>query len=101
MLKADLKVTDKKATIVLEGRADTPSSTCVKTEFDKAVEQGCNEFEFDLNAVEYVCSATLRTFLMAQKTCNAQGYTMCLIGANEGVKDVFEITGFSSIINLV
>ncbi len=100
MLKADLNVNDKKAVIVLEGRADTPSSGCVKTEFDKAVEQGCTEFEFDLKSVEYVCSATLRAFLMAQKVCNAKGYTMYLTGANEGVKDVFEITSFSSIINL-
>jgi anti-sigma B factor antagonist len=100
MLTANLKVNDKKATIVLKGRADTPSSICVKTEFEKGVEQGCTEFEFDLTAVEYVCSATLRTFLVAQKACNASGYSMYLTGANDGVKDVFEITGFSSIIDL-
>ncbi len=101
MLKANTVIENNKAVINLEGRADTISSECVSEEFDKAAEQGCDEFEFNLSGVEYICSATLRAFLKAQKQCNKEHYTMYITGASEGVKDVFEITSFTSIINII
>ena len=101
MLSSNLTLNDKKAVIKLEGTADTVSSEVVYTDFEKALDAGCSEFEFDLSAVEYVCSATLRAFIRAQKACNSKKYDMYLSGASEGVKDVFEIVGFSSIIRFV
>ncbi len=99
MLSSNLEINDKKAVIKLEGTADTISSEVVYTDFEKALNEGCNEFDFDLSNVEYVCSATLRAFLKAQKLCNSKDCKMYLTGASEGVKDVFEITGFASIIH--
>lgn len=101
MLEVNINVNDKKAVISVAGRADTPSSDKVYNELEKGIEMGCIEFEFDLSAVEYVCSATLRAFLKAQKLCNKDGYTMYITGASEGVKDVFEITGFTSMIDIM
>lgn len=101
MLEARVIIQNKKAVINLKGRADTPSSKCVYEEFEKAAEQGCTEFEFCLSDVEYICSATLRSFLAAQKYCNKNNLEMYITGASEGVKDVFEITSFSSIINIM
>ncbi|MCD8089325.1 MAG: STAS domain-containing protein [Clostridiales bacterium] len=100
MLEASLAVNEKKATVVLKGRADTVSSVCLYVEYEKAKKQGCSEFEFDMKEVEYICSATLRSFLKAQKDCNRNGTAMQITGASEGVKDVFELTGFSSIMNI-
>lgn len=101
MLEAKSAIENKKAVINLKGRADTVSSECVYEEFEKCAEKGCTEFEFDLSEVEYICSATLRAFLKAQKYCNKNNFEMCITGASEGVKDVFEITSFSSIINII
>ncbi len=101
MLKSSYEVQDKKAVIHLQGRADTVTSVCVYDSYEKAKEEGCDEFEFDMNEVEYICSATLRAFLKAQKECNKSGGYMYITGASEGVKDVFEITSFSSIINIM
>lgn len=100
MLNSNLTIEGNKAVIGLNGRADTLSSECVYTEFENAVNEGCTEFEFNLKEVEYVCSATLRAFLKAQKLCNSKGFEMYVTEASEGVKDVFEITSFSSIINI-
>ncbi|MCC8015750.1 MAG: STAS domain-containing protein [Eubacterium sp.] len=100
MLEAKLTIDDVKATIALSGRADTISSECVTDEYEKAKAEGCSEFEFSLKEVEYICSATLRAFLKAQKDCNKNGLAMQITGASEGVKDVFELTGFSSIMNI-
>ncbi len=101
MLSSKLEINDKKAVVRLEGTADTISSEIVYNDFEKALNEGCSEFEFDLSNVEYVCSATLRAFIKAQKMCNSKSCEMYLSGASEGVKDVFEITGFASIIRFV
>ncbi len=101
MLSSNLEINDKKAFIKLSGTADTVSSEIVYTDFEKALNEGCTEFEFSLADVEYVCSATLRAFIKAQKMCNSKSCDMYLSGASEGVKDVFEITGFASIIRFV
>ncbi len=101
MLEVKTEINDKKAVIYLAGKADTPSSEKVLTEFEAAVDAGCTEFVFDMSEVEYVCSFTLRVFQKAQKVCSANSYDMCLTGASEGVKDVFEITGFLSVINVL
>lgn len=101
MLSSNLEIKDKKAVINLSGTADTISSEVVYKDFEKALNEGCSEFEFNLSAVEYVCSATLRAFIKAQKACNSKSCNMYLSGASEGVKDVFELTGFASIIRFV
>ncbi|MCD8089393.1 MAG: STAS domain-containing protein [Clostridiales bacterium] len=100
MLKSNLEINEKKAVVHLQGRADTLSSECVFTSYEKAKAEGCNEIEFDMQGVEYICSATLRAFLKSQKDCNKNGFEMYVTGASDGVKDVFELTSFSSIINI-
>lgn len=101
MLNSELIVNEGKAVIRLEGRADTPSSECVYNEYENAVSKGVKEVEFNLKEVEYICSATLRAFLKAQKAAGKDGIEMYLKNCSEGVKDVFEITGFSSIIQII
>jgi anti-sigma B factor antagonist len=55
---------------------------------------------FDFNTMEYISSAGLRVLLTAQKKVNALGTEMKIIGANETVKEIFDITGFFGIINI-
>lgn len=50
--------------------------------------------------MEYISSAGLRVLLTAQKKVNALGTEMKIIGANETVKEIFDITGFFGIINI-
>ena len=47
----------------------------------------------------YVSSAGLRVILKVQKVMFSQG-KMKLVGVNESVMEVFEITGFSSILKI-
>ena len=49
--------------------------------------------------VEYISSAGLRIILKIQKLMLRQG-RMKLIGVNESVMEVFEITGFSDILTI-
>ena len=86
-------------TIAVEGRLETTTApeleAVIKSEID-----GITELTFDLSSLEYISSAGLRVLLSAQKTANKQGCSMKVIGANEIVKEVFEITGFSDILTI-
>ncbi len=82
-------------TLVLTGRLDTTTApaleTVIKTEL-----AGVTDLTLDFTALDYVSSAGLRVLLVAQKTMNAQG-KMKIVGVNEIVMEIFEVTGFSEV----
>ena len=89
---------DKLLTLTLEGRLDTTTVP----EFEKAANEipvEITELVIDAEKLEYVSSAGLRVFLMLQKKMNAQG-KMTVKGLTESVREVFDITGFSDILNI-
>lgn len=88
----------EKLTLALTGRLDTNSSPALEAELKQSV-SGVKELIFDFSEVEYISSAGLRILLAAQKVMNRQG-SMKLIGVNEDVMEVFEITGFSDILTI-
>ncbi len=89
---------DSSLTIAVEGRLETTTAPeleiVVKEELD-----GINALVFDFSKLDYISSAGLRVLLSAQKIMNNQG-TMKVLGANEIVTEVFDITGFSDILTL-
>ena len=84
----------ERLTLTLSGRLDTNSSPALKQSVG-----GVKELIFDFSGVEYISSAGLRVLLAAQKVMNRQG-SMKLIGVNDDVMEVFEITGFSDILTI-
>lgn len=84
-------------TITLKGRLDTTTAPQLEAEFGF---DGVTELVFDISGLDYVSSAGLRLFLSAHKTMLKQG-DMKIQGAQPVVKEVFDITGFADILNLV
>lgn len=91
-------IENEKVTLKLEGRLDTQTAPQFEQEID-GMEEGCKELILDMNALAYVSSAGLRVILKAQKYMNTKG-AMKLIGVNENVMEVFEITGFLDILTI-
>lgn len=60
---------------------------------------GVKSLIFDFAKVEYLSSAGLRILLVAQKVMSKQG-KMSLRHVNQSVMEVFEITGFSNILDI-
>lgn len=88
----------EKLIVAPEGRIDTATAP----EFEKTLGEilnGVLDLVLDMTKVEYISSAGLRVILKVQKVMFNQG-KMKLIGVNESVMEVFEITGFSSILNI-
>ena len=85
-------------TLTIEGRLDTTTApkleAVVKNELADVT-----TLTFDLSKLEYISSAGLRVLLSAQKTMNKQG-EMTVTGCSEEIMEIFEVTGFSDILNI-
>ena len=86
------------ATFIVAGRLDTQTAPELENELDTVLST-LKDLTFDMTNLEYVSSAGLRVILKAQKAMNAQG-SMKLIGVNDSIMEVFDITGFLDILTI-
>ena len=91
-------VEGKKLTLTVEGRLDTTTAPELEEAVKESVE-GIEELEMDFSNLEYISSAGLRVLLATQKIMSEKG-SMVIKGANETVKEVFEVTGFCDILTI-
>lgn len=87
-----------KLTVAIEGRLDTTTAPELENTFGSILD-GVTDLVLDMTNLEYVSSAGLRVILKIQKVMFNQG-KMKLVGVNESVMEVFEITGFSNILDI-
>ena len=84
-------------TIALEGRLDTTTAPELQKEISML--GNVTELIFDFEKLAYISSAGLRVLMVAHKGMSDKGGVK-IINANDDVKEIFEITGFDSILNI-
>ena len=88
----------KGVVVSLNGRMDAVSSP----DFDKTLEEllgeGEKDFVIDFTSLDYISSAGLRSILAAAKKLKGKQGSLLLSALKDVVKEVFEISGFSSIL---
>ena len=89
-----------KATFTLSGRLDTGTAPQLQAELIPAFDDSAH-VEIDFAELSYVSSAGLRVLLMGQKTAKVKGAAMQLVHVSAEIMEVFEMTGFSGILNIV
>ena len=93
------KIVDENGlTVALDGRLDTITSPELETALKGAIE-GVSELVMDFEKLDYISSAGLRVLLATQKQMNKQG-TMRVCHVNETIMEIFDVTGFSDILNI-
>jgi len=85
--------------VAIEGRLDTTTAPKLEEALKGEIE-GADLVEFDLSELVYVSSAGLRIFLMIQKEMMAKGGEMKLLNMPKSIKNIFDVTGFSSIMKI-
>ena len=92
------KINGASAVVAIVGRLDTQTAPELERELD-TIFPDLKDLTFDMTGLEYISSAGLRVILKTQKTMNAKG-SMKLIGVNETIMEVFDITGFIDILTI-
>lgn len=85
-------------TLAPQGRLDTVTSPELEAELKNSLD-GVESLVLDLSGLEYISSAGLRVLLSAHKTMSVRS-GMKVTNAGEIVREVFEVTGFSDILNI-
>jgi len=98
MLKIDKTENGTKTIFKLEGKLDTITAPELEKELEDSLD-GVEELIFDFTGIEYVSSAGLRVILNTQQQMLEQG-EMKLVGVNEIIMDIFEVTGFVDILTI-
>ena len=98
MLNINKQAEEGRLCIFLEGRLDTITSPELEAELTESLE-GVSELVLDLEQLDYISSAGLRVLLSAQKKMNKQG-TLKVLHVNDTVKEIFNVTGFTDILNI-
>jgi anti-anti-sigma factor len=88
---------DGAAVVHLEGNLDTTTAPEVMAHLDALIEAGTTTLIIDFAAVDFVSSAGLRVLLATAKKLRPDG-SLRLYGLNDSVREVFDVSGFSTII---
>lgn len=92
------KLTGEKLTIYVTGRVDTVTAPELEKVITESV-QGVRTLILDFKKLEYISSAGLRVVLAAQKLMSKQG-KLTLVNVSKDIKDIFDMTGFSEILDI-
>lgn len=95
----DKKAEGGKLTLALTGRLDTMTAPMLEAELKNSL-TGADSLLLDISQLEYISSAGLRVLLFAHKAMSGKG-GMQVSGANELVREVFEVTGFADVLNIL
>ena len=98
MLNINKNTEGTRLTICLEGRLDTVTSPVLESELQGSLDS-VEELIIDMEKLQYISSAGLRVLLTAQKVMNRQG-SMVVKNANENIREIFDVTGFSDILTI-
>jgi anti-sigma B factor antagonist len=97
--------TDRKTTIIhTTGRLDFEAAGGFQKELEAAVSAAAAEGHallLDCSTLEYVSSAGLRVFLVGARAAKAANVPFAVYALTASVKEVFEVSGFGRIIDVL
>lgn len=92
---------ESKTIVTIDGRIDTTNAKEFETAITPLLKVSNPDIEVDCEKLSYISSSGLRVFLVLQKSVMANKGKLCLKGMNNGILEVFKMTGFSSIFTIV
>lgn len=94
-------VAERGVTVVLpKGRIDAVTAADFEKELNRLAEEGNRHFLLDLQTLEYISSAGLRSILAFAKGLKEKEGRLVFASPQGPVRDVFRISGFGSIFKI-
>lgn len=91
---------DGKTVVSLSGRIDSTAAVEFEDQLVDIINKGTNVMVVDFLNVQFISSAGLRVLLLAAKKVKPYGGKIHLCNMSKDVREVFDISGFSSIFNI-
>lgn len=85
--------------VSLQGRLDTVTAPRVSEALEEPL-ANCASCTLDMASLDYVSSAGLRLLLLLHKRMAASGGRLLLLHVQPGVRDILEMTGFTSFLSM-
>lgn len=95
------KTRNKVLVLKPEGRLDSNTINAAEAEMFSYLEKGETRIVIDLSGLDYISSSGLRLVLMMGKRLSLKGGKLALCGLKPQIREVFEISGFISIITVL
>ena len=92
------RLEDQILIITIKGRLDGATSPKADEFIKERLKGNTNRLLFDFEGLEYLSSAGLRAILSAAKEIKSREGSVMLAGLNQYVYEIFEISGFTSLI---
>jgi anti-anti-sigma factor len=86
--------------VAFAGSLDSNTSPAAQQALDGVLGGGAKKVVIDFTALDYISSAGLRVLLGAARRLGGSGGALRLFGLNETVREVFEISGFATILSV-
>lgn len=86
--------------VMLNGKLDTNTTPTAEDEINALLEAGANKLLINFEQLSYISSSGLRLLLATAKRLKSTGGDLKVCSLNEMATEVFEVSGFSSILNV-
>lgn len=97
-MEINYKKADKASVVTVSGRMDGVSAPEFEEKLSAWIDEGETNFIIDFESLDYISSAGLRSILVTAKKLKVKNGRLLLCTLKDTVKEVFEISGFSSIV---
>lgn len=88
---------DDVTVVAFGGNLDSTTSPEAQQAIDGVLAGGARKLVVDFSALDYISSAGLRVLLATARRLSGSGGALRLCGLNQAVREVFDISGFSTI----
>lgn len=92
--EGDIKV------VMLNGKLDTNTTPAAESEINTLLDAGASKLLINFEQISYISSSGLRLLLATAKRLKGSGGDLKVCALNEMATEVFEVSGFSSILNV-
>ena len=99
-MQISVKAANEVKVLAFEGSLDTQTSPDALTQLTELIDGGDKKILVNFEKLHYISSAGLRILLAAAKQLKAAEGELRICDLNEVVKEVFDISGFSTIFKI-
>ncbi len=99
-MQTSVKTANEVKVLAFEGSLDTQTSPDAQRQLNQLIEGGDKKILVNFEKLQYISSAGLRILLAAAKQLKAADGELRICDLNEVVKEVFDISGFSTIFKI-